>query len=156
MLIARLLGLVIVLNVIRYVGGLLFEPFLIFPGLMGAMEQSAQYFRTEFQTFDWTTSYFYNFMMWLCCVWVFHLMRPALRGSDLAASLKVFAIMWISFASISAIYMNHYSHPKDFYLWNVLDGILVFALVGIANGFLYRRLMGPHAVAEARQDPSGN
>ena len=155
MLIARFLGLVLILNVIRYLGGFLFEPFVIFPGLMGAMAQSAEYFRTEFQTFDWVTSYFYNFMMWLCCVWVYHLVRPVLRGPDLAASLKTFGIMWLSFASISAIYMNHYSHPGDFYFWNVLDGLLVFALVGVANGLLYRRLMGPYAAGESLEDIHG-
>lgn len=156
MLVARFLGLVLVLNVIRYVGGFVFEPFLIFPGLMGAMEQSAEYFRTEFQAFDWMTSYFYNFMMWLCCAWVYHLVRPNLRGSDLVASLKIFGILWISFASVSAIYMNHYSHPRDFYFWNVLDGLLVFALVGIANGLLYRRLMGSYAAAGDRHAAAGS
>ena len=144
----RFLALVVLLNVIRYVGGWAFEPFIIFPGLMGAMEENAGYFNTAFTTFDWVTSYSYNFAMWLVCVWVFHLLRPAIRGSDIVASLKVFGIMWLFFAAVSAIYMNHYSHPKDFYVWNVLDGLLVYALVAIANGLLYRRLMGQFASTE--------
>ena len=144
-MIVRFLGLVLILNVLRYGGGYLFEPYVIFPGLMGAMAESASYFRTQFTTFDWVTSYFYNFVMWLTCVWLFHLLRPALRGSDLAASLKVFGLLWLMFASISAIYMNHYSHPRDFYFWNVFDALLVFTLVAIGNGLLYRRIMGVHA-----------
>jgi len=145
MLIVRLLGLVLILNVIRYGGGFLFESYLIFPGLFGAMEESASYFRSEFRTIDWVTSYLYNFVMWLTCVWVFHLIRPAIEGSDLVKSFKAFGIMWLSFASVSAIYMNHYSHPRAFYVWNVLDAVLVFALVAIGNGLLYRRMMGRYA-----------
>ena len=141
----RFLGLVIVLNVLRYAGGFLFEPFIIFPGLFGAMEESASYFRTEFTTFDWVTSYLYNFVMWLTCAWIYHLMRPVIKGSDLVASLKVFAILWLMFASVSFIYMNHYAHPRDFYLWNVFDALLVYALVAIGNGLLYRRVMGDFA-----------
>ena len=80
--------------------------------------------------------------MWLVCVWVFHLMRPALKGSDFVASFKVFGIMCLFFASISAILMNHYSHPKDFYFWIILDGVLMYALVAACNGLLYRRVMG--------------
>ena len=65
MLIVRFLGLVLLLNILRYAGGFLFEPWVIFPGLFGAMEESASFFRTEFRTIDWVTSYLYNFMMWL-------------------------------------------------------------------------------------------
>lgn len=145
MLIVRFLALVLILNVLRYAGGFLFEPYIIFPDLFGAMAENASYFRTEFTTFDWVTSYLYNFVMWLTCAWVFHLMRPAIRGSDLVASLKVFAILWLMFASVSFIYMNHYAHPRDFYFWNVFDALLVFTLVAAGNGLLYRRLMGSHA-----------
>ena len=112
------------------------------------MEANPSYFATEFTAIDWATSFFYNFVMWLTCVWVFHLMRPTIAGSDLVASLKVFGIMCLFFASISAILMNHYSHPKDFYFWIILDGVLIYALVGACNGLLYRRVMGPFA-AEA-------
>lgn len=149
MLIFRFLVLVVILNVLRYLAGLLIEPFIIFPGLSAAMEQDASYFNSAFDTFDWITSYFYNFMMWLSCVWVFHLMRPAVRGSDFLASFKVFGIMCLSFASISAILMNHYSHPKNFYFWIILDGILTFALVAACNGLLYRSVMGKHAAGRS-------
>ena len=147
MLYVRFLALVVILNVLRYIGGFLIEPFVIFPGLSAAMENNASYFRTEFETFDWVTSFFYNFVMWLSCVWVFHLMRPAIKGSDYIASFKVFGIMCLFFASISAILMNHYSHPKDFYFWIVLDGVLMYTLVAACNGLLYRRVLGSQAAA---------
>jgi len=133
----RLLVLVIVLNIIRYVIGGLIEFPLIMPYLFGEMEQHAPYFNTEFTTIDWATSYFYNFVMWLTVVWLFHLLRPVISGNDIVKSLKVFGIAWIFFASVSAVYMNHYSHPKDFYFWNILDALIVFPIVALANGILY-------------------
>lgn len=33
--------------------------------------------------------------------------------------------------------MNHYSHPKWFYVWNMLDTVIVYALVAVANGLLF-------------------
>lgn len=149
MLFIRFLALVVILNVLRYLCGFLLEPLVIFPGLSAAMEASPNYFNTTFDRFDWLTSYAYNFMMWFCCVWLFHLMRPAIRGSDYTASFKVFGIMWIFFASVSAILMNHYSHPKNFYFWIILDGILVYALVAACNGLLYRRVMGRYAAGRS-------
>ncbi len=145
----RFLSLVVVLNVIRYAVGAVIEPALIFPGLFGAMEGASSYFNTSFTTLDWITSYFYNFAVWLTCVWVFHLMRPSLRGNDVAASLKAFGLMWIYFASVSAVYMNHYSHSRAFYGWNIADALMMFTVVAIANGLLYRRFMGAYA-AERR------
>jgi hypothetical protein len=47
--------------------------------------------------------------------------------------------MFLFFASVSAVYMNHYSHPKDFYIYNILDGLVVFPIVAVANGLLYPR-----------------
>ena len=63
----------------------------------------------------------------------------------MVASLKSFGLMWLMFAAVSAIYMNHYSHPRDFYLWNILDAVIAFATVAVANGLLYRRVLGPPA-----------
>lgn len=141
----RFVVLVILLNVVRYVVAPLLEGPLVFPGLFGAMEASPDYFNSEFGRWDWITSYAYNFIMWTVTVWLFHLLRPVLRGSDVVASLKVFALSWLMFAAVSAIYMNHYSHPRAFYVWSILDGVIAFGLVGLANGLLYRRVMGPAA-----------
>jgi len=141
----RFLGLVVLLNLVRYVIGFLVEPWVIFPGLFHAMEESSAYFNTSFETVDWVTSYLYNFGVWLVPAWLFHLARPVVRGTDVIASLKVFGILLVNFAAISAVYMNHYSHSRDFYLWNILDAVMMFAVVGLANGLLYRRVMGPFA-----------
>lgn len=147
----RLFGLVLLLNVVRYVVAGALETVLILPGLFGAMEESAEYFNTEFGPWDWVTSYAYNFVMWAVAVWVFHLLRPVVRGGDVTASLKAFGIMWLMFAAVSAIYMNHYSHPKDFYVWNIVDGVLAFGVVALANGLLYRRVMGPAAAVRPQR-----
>lgn len=63
MFLVRFLALVVILNVLRYLGGLLVEPFTIFPGLSASMEESASYFNAEFAAFDWVTSFFYNFVI---------------------------------------------------------------------------------------------
>lgn len=141
----RFLALVLLLNLARYFVGGVLEGVLIFEGLFGAMEASAEYFNNDFGPWDWVSSYGYNFTMWAVATWVFHLLRPVLHGSDWVASLKAFGIMWIMFASVSAVYMNHYSHPKDFYLWNIADGVVVFTVVALVNGLIYRKVMGPGA-----------
>ena len=133
MLFLRFLTLVVILNVLRYLLGFLVEPVAIFPGLSAAMEDSASYFNVDFETFDWVTSFFYNFMMWLVVVWIYHICRPVVKGSEI----------------VSFIYMNHYSHPKAFYFWNVLDGAIVYAIVAVSNGLLYPRLMSTTDPAEA-------
>jgi len=143
----RFLVLVVLLNVVRYLVAGVVEQALVLPHLFGAMAESAEYFRTEFATWDWITSYLYNFVMWGVAAWIFHLLRPVLKGGDVVASLKVFGLMWLMFAAVSAIYMNHYSHPRDFYVWNILDAVIAFGTVAVANGLLYRRVMGPSAAA---------
>lgn len=141
MVFIRLIILVVILNVLRYTVIGFIEAPLILPILFDQMAEQASYFNTEFTTMDWITSYFYNFVMWLITVCIFHLMHPVLKGNFYSKSLKVFGIMWIFFASVSAIYMNHYSHPRDFYIWNIIDAILVFALLSQLNGFLYPIVM---------------
>lgn len=147
MTVLRFLVLVVLLNVVRYLVAGVVEQALVLPHLFGAMAESADYFRTEFATWDWITSYLYNFVMWGVAAWIFHLLRPVLKGGDVVASLKSFGLMWLMFAAVSAIYMNHYSHPRDFYVWNILDAVIAFGTVAVANGLLYRRVMGPSAAA---------
>lgn len=138
MTLAKLLGLVLILNVVRYVAAAPLEILLVFDGLFGAMEAS-ECFNTTFTTTDWVTSYFYNFMMWLSITLTFYVAEQGLGGGYVVRSLKVYGICWLFFASVSAIYMNHYSHPRDFYVFNVLDALVVFPVVAVANGLLYPR-----------------
>lgn len=133
----KLLGLVFLLNIIRYVVGGVLEAYIIMPALFGAMEESRSYFNTDFTLTDWVTSYLYNFLMWLTIVWAFHTTQAGLKGGTIEKSLKVFGFALLFFLSVSAIYMNHYSHPRDFYLWNMLDAVLVFTIVAVSNGMLY-------------------
>jgi len=133
--------LVIIINLVRYFVPTFIEAPLVLGKLFAVMGNNPTYFNTAFTTFDWATSYFYNFMMWLAILWVFHLLHPVLQGHIIVKSLKVFGIMLIFFASLSAIYMNHYSHPKEFYFYNVLDAVIVFPIVAVANGLLYPLIM---------------
>jgi hypothetical protein len=88
----KLLVLVIILNVVRYVLGFPIEAWLFFDGMGVAMERSAAYFNSSFTTFDWVTSYFYNFAMWFVCAWIFHIAHPVMTGHDIVKSLKIFGI----------------------------------------------------------------
>ncbi len=137
----RFILLVVILNLIRYFVPIFIEAPLVLEKLFAVMGDNPSYFNTEFTTLDWVTSYFYNFMMWLTIVWVFHLLQPVLSGHIIVKSLKVFGIMFIFFASLSAIYMNHYSHPREFYFYNVLDATIVFPIIALANGLLYPWIM---------------
>lgn len=40
------------------------------------------------------------------------------------------------------VVLLHYSHPPDFYVWNILDAVIAFGTVALANGLLYGRVMG--------------
>lgn len=144
----RFVALVVVLNIIRYFVPMFLEAQLVLEKLFAVMGNNPSYFNTEFTTFDWVTSYFYNFMMWLTIIWVFHLLHPVLSGGMIVKSLKVFGIMFILFASLSGIYMNHYSHPKEFYLYNVLDAVIVFPVVAVANGLIYPWIMRKKAAEQ--------
>ncbi len=79
-------------------------------------------------------------MMWFIVTVVFVLMHKNLQGNMIIKSLKVFGLIFLLFASISAIYMNHYTHAKTFYILNILDGVIAFTIVALANGLLYPRI----------------
>jgi hypothetical protein len=138
----RFLLLVFLLNIARYLLAMPLEMLFIFDPLFGIMAEHKTYFNTSYTTTDWITSYLYNFMMWFTAALVFHLVHPVLNGSWLHKSLKSFGLMYLFFASVSAIHMNHYSHPKTFYIWILLDAVIAFGIVAIANALLYPRLMG--------------
>jgi hypothetical protein len=135
--IVKFLLLVILLNIIRYTVPLPLEQWIVFGPLFGVMERSASYFNTDFTTMTWITSYFYNFMMWLTITAFYVLLEPRLNGHPVVKSLKVYGLAWLFFASVSAIYMNHYSHPKEFYFWNILDAAIIMPILAVANGLLH-------------------
>ncbi|HUG37697.1 MAG TPA: hypothetical protein VML54_12140 [Candidatus Limnocylindrales bacterium] len=137
----RLLLLILLLNVVRYVVGGAIEQFTVLPPLFEAMAASPSYFNTAFTSVDMATSFLYNGIMWAVAAVVFHLMHPRLEGGWLVKSAKAFGLMYLFFASVSAIYMNHYSHPREFYLYNILDGMIAFGVVALANALLYPRLL---------------
>ena len=147
--IPRLLLLTVLLNLVRYLIGGLIEQVTVMPRLLSAMAASPAYFNTAFTPTDWATSFAYNFAMWLTAVIAFHLMRPRLGAGRWAPSLKGFGLMYAGFASVSAIYMNHYSHPKAFYVYSIVDGAIAFGVVALANALLYPRLVerGPYRPA---------
>lgn len=150
----RLLLLTLLLNVVRYTLGAIIEIPVVAP-LFSVMGDNPEYFDTSFTTWDRATSYFYNFCVWFAAVVAFHVMHPSLRGGWLARSLQAWGLMWFFFAAVSAVYMNHYAHPKSFYGWNVLDALLMFGLLAFANALLYPRVVLGRRRRERRL-PGGN
>jgi len=101
-------------------------------------------FNANFGVNDFAISLVYNFVMWLAVVWVFHLAHPVFSGLLIWKSLKVFGLMLLFYLGVSAVYMNHYTDDlKPFYLYAMADGVLLFTLVGLANGLLYRFFFKP-------------
>lgn len=147
----RLVGLILVLNVIRYLVAGPIEQLTVLPPLIAAMAESAGYFNSEFSTRDWVTSFLYNGLMWGAAVLAFHWMHPRLRGGWVARSLQSYGLMCGFFLAVSAIYMNHYSHPPTFYLYNMGSAVIAFTVVALANALLYPRIMrrGREASLEA-------
>lgn len=134
----KFLLLVVLLNVVRYVVGGPIESVTIMEPMHAVMPEYPEVFDTNFSTTDFTISLGYNFMMWCTATWVFHLTHPVFGGHVVAKSLKVFGLMCMFFVSQAAVYMNHYTDPvKPFYLYSMLDGLIVFTIVGVANGLLY-------------------
>lgn len=139
--IGKFLFLVVLLNIIRYVVGGPIEGVVLMEPMHSVMPQYPEVFDTDFTTGDFAVSLFYNFMLWLTAAWMFYLAHPAFKGSTIVKSLKVFGLMGLFFISLAAVYMNHYTADiKTFYLYSMLDAVILFPLVGLANGLLFPRI----------------
>jgi len=135
--------LVVLLNIIRYVIGGPIEGLVLMEPMHAVMPQYPEVFDTEFSNADFIVSLFYNFMLWLTAAWMFYIAHPSFSGSMVVKSLKVFGLMGLFFISLAAVYMNHYTADiKTFYLYSMLDAVILFPLVGLANGLLYPRIIG--------------
>lgn len=157
----RLLGLVVVLNLVRYLVGGPIEAITIMGPMHAVMPRYPEVFDLDFSSSDFAISLGYNFAMWFVATWVFHLLHPVLRGPMLLRSFKSYGLMCLFFWSLAAVYMNHYSDPlKPFYLWSMVDAAIVFSVVAVANGLLYpvffRRARPAARSLDAGADPLGD
>lgn len=138
--ILKFLLLVFLLNSIRYAVGWPLERLLVHEKLSAAMENSGDIFNLQFTAGNWAAFFFVNFMMWFLISVIYVKMEPVVHGHPIRKSLKVYGVMFLFFAAVSALYMNQYNHPGDFYVYHVLDGMLIFPLVAVANGLIHPRL----------------
>lgn len=137
----KFLLLVILLNVVRYVFAYPLEGRFVIPGMFGVMEKFPESFNNDFTGTDFAISLFYNFMLWLVAAWIFHLAHPNVNGGFIAKSLKLYGLSCLFFLSLSAVYMNHFNDAvKPFYLYGMLDALILFPIVAVANGLIYPRL----------------
>lgn len=147
----RLLGLVAVLNLVRYLVGGPIEAVTIMEPMHRVMPKHPEVFNTAFGGGDFAVSLAYNFVLWFAAALGFHLMEPQLRGGMLAKSLQGYGVMWLAFVSLAAVYMNHYTAAiQPFYLWSMVDAVIVYGVVALANAVLYPRFFPERS----RRDPS--
>lgn len=141
--ILKFLLLVVLLNGVRYLIGGMIEQYTIMLPMHQPMAEFPFCFNNNFTDHDWATSFFFNFMLWLAVTWLFHLAWPALKGSFITRSLIVFGICCLFFISLAAVYMNHYQEGiRTFYRYSMIDALILFPLLGVANGILYPLLLG--------------
>ena len=155
--IGKLAALVLLLNVIRYLVGGPLEAITIMEPMHRVMPLYPEVFNTDFTSTDFTISLFYNYMMWFWATIVFHLMHPRLQGPLWARSLKSYLIMAAFFCSLAAVYMNHYSSEiKPFYFWSMIDALILFPLIGLANAVFYPRFFPAQPDDQASHNYSGS
>jgi hypothetical protein len=135
-LLLKLLAYTLVLNVLRYYPGGWLEMYTIMEPMHEPMAMHPDAF--GFTSSDLPSSYFYNFMLWLAVVLIFHIAKDALTGKMIIRSLKVFALCCLFFCSLAAVYMNHFNQDiRTFFMYSMLDAVLLFSFLGSINGLLY-------------------
>ena len=140
-LIAKFLLLVVLLNVVRYLVGGMIEAGTIMEPMHAPLPLFPEVFDNDFTTADLARSFFYNFMLWLSAAWFFHLLNPVLKGNIWVRSFKAYGLSCLSFISLAAVYMNHYTDAvKPFYFWSMVDALIVFTVVAAANALIFPRL----------------
>lgn len=138
---AKFILLVVLLNLIRYLVGGPLEAITIVERMHEVIPKYPDVFNNDFDTTDFMISLFYNFMFWLTATWVFHIAHPRVTGSFIVKSFKIFGLMCLFFVSVAAVYMNHYTDAvKPFYFYSMIDALIVFPIVALANGLIYPRL----------------
>jgi hypothetical protein len=142
--------LAVLLTAVRYAIGLPVEWFLIYDKLNSVMTQGRELFNVEFTPIEQLYSVAYNFLGWLLITILYVKIEPIVHGHPIRKSLKVYGVMYMYFVSVSAIYMLRYNHPSDFYLFMMLDRLLLFPIVAVANGILHPRLFRPQTPAPRR------
>lgn len=151
--IGKFLFLVILLNIVRYVIGAPIEGLVLMEPMHAVMPEYPEVFDTDFSNTDFAVSLFYNFMLWLTATWMFYLVHPVFNGNMIIKSLKVFGLMGLFFVSLAAVYMNHYTAEiKTFYLYSMLDAVILFPLVGLANGLLFPLIFNIEKEEEKEQE----
>lgn len=134
----KFLMLVVILNVVRYLLGGPLESLFVVEGMFEVMQKFPGAFNSDFSVADFAVSFFYNFMLWFSAEAVFFLAYPALKGHFVIRSLKIYGLTLLFFLSLTAVYMNHFVLPiKTFFLYSMLDAVIVFLIVGTANGLIF-------------------
>ncbi len=151
--ILKLAALVVLLNAVRYTVGGWIEGFTIMEPMHRPLPLFPEAFDQEFTTADFMISLGYNYAMWFVAAVVFHLLNPVLRGSIWVRSLKSYLLMAAFFCALAAVYMNHYvAGIRPFYYWSMVDALIVFTVVALANALLYPLFFRGRTRVPGRED----
>ena len=132
----KLLGYVILINVLRYFPGGWIESVTIFEPMHAPMADYPDCF--GFTEADLPSSLFYNFCLWLIVIILFHIAHPAIKGKMIYKSLLIFGLCGAFFISLAAVYMNHFTEGiRTFFRYSMIDGLILFTYLGIINALLY-------------------
>lgn len=134
----KLIVLTLLLNLVRYFVGGPIEAVTIMEPMHKVMPMFPDVFDNDFATADFVRSLFYNYVMWFAAALGFHLMVPSLKGHIFVKSFAGYGVMCLFFIGLAAVYMNHYvDSVKTFYVWSMIDALIVFSVVAAANALLY-------------------
>lgn len=142
-LILKLLGYTVLLNVLRYFPGGYLEIYTIMEPMHQPMITNPDAF--GFSEKDYPLSFLYNFVLWLSVILIFHISHPSLKGKMIFRSLLIFGLCCLFFCSLAAVYMNHFNQEiRTFFRYSMLDAVILFTYLGTVNGLLY-----PHVFKKA-------
>ena len=135
--ILKFLFLVVLLCVVRFAIGWPLEHFLVHDRLSSVMESDYDIFNWQFSAWNWVVHFFLDFMTWFLISLLYVKMEPVVHGHPIRKSLKVYGVMFLFFSTSSFVYMNHFSRPGDFFVYTMLDRLLLFTVVAVANGLIH-------------------
>ena len=134
----KLILLTLIINILRYFPLSWLEAVTIFEPMHAPMESQASCFGFRDVDFGW--SLFYNFLLWFWVILGYHMFYRGLKGSHFIKSLLVFGFFCLFFISLAAIYMNHFNMEiRTFFRYSMLDALIIFIPLSLANGWLYPR-----------------
>jgi hypothetical protein len=141
--------LLALLCAVRFAIGWPLERLLLHERLTSVIETNYDLFNWQFTTWNWFVHFFLDFMTWFLITLLYVKIEPVVHGHPIRKSLKVYGVMFLFFSTSSAVYMNQYSRTGEFFLYTILDRLLLFGILAVANGLIHPWVFRPAAQRHA-------